>query len=111
MWGAHSDEIAGLSLASVIAVISLLSVCAIYILHVIKCMCIQHIRVYGLCQSRMDSFTLRSLYHRGKCPQYPLDRRLGRPHSQSGHCGEEIILLNFLFSTVATGGSFSCVKR
>jgi hypothetical protein len=32
------------------------------------------------------------LYPRGKCPQYLLDRRLGGPESQSGHCGEEKIL-------------------
>jgi hypothetical protein len=35
------------------AVISLLSVCTIYILHVIKCMYIQHIQ--GLCQSRLST--------------------------------------------------------
>jgi hypothetical protein len=37
------------------AVISLLLVCTICILHVIKCMYIQHIRVYGLCQSRLST--------------------------------------------------------
>jgi hypothetical protein len=26
------------------------------------------------------------------CPQYPLSRRLGGPHSQSGRCGEEDVL-------------------
>jgi hypothetical protein len=34
-------------------------------------------------------FTVRPVYPRGKCPRYPLDRRLGRPHSQSGSGGEE----------------------
>jgi hypothetical protein len=29
------------------------------------------------------------LYPQGKGPRYPLDRRLGRPQSQSGHSGEE----------------------
>jgi hypothetical protein len=38
MWGALSDERTGLSFARVqSAVVSLLSVCKIYILHVIKC--------------------------------------------------------------------------
>jgi hypothetical protein len=32
------------------------------------------------------SFTSRPLYPLGKISQYPLDRRLGGPHSQSGHC-------------------------
>jgi hypothetical protein len=31
------------------------------------------------------------LYRRGKSPQYPLDRRLGGPHSRSGRRGEEKI--------------------
>jgi hypothetical protein len=35
------------------------------------------------------NFTLRPLYSQGKSPQYPLDRRLGRPQSRSGHGGEE----------------------
>jgi hypothetical protein len=40
MWSALSDERSGLSFARVIAVISLSSVCTIYILHVTKlCMC------------------------------------------------------------------------
>jgi hypothetical protein len=34
------------------------------------------------------SFTLRPLYHRGKRPQYQLNR-LGGPQSRSGHCMEE----------------------
>jgi len=34
------------------------------------------------------SFTLRSLYIRGKSPRYPLDRRLGGPQNRS-ECGEE----------------------
>jgi hypothetical protein len=29
------------------------------------------------------------LYSQGKSSQYPLDRRLGRPQSWSGHSGEE----------------------
>jgi hypothetical protein len=29
------------------------------------------------------------LYLQGKCPWYPLDRRLGGSQSQSGHGGEE----------------------
>jgi hypothetical protein len=43
MWGGLSDERTGLSFASATAVISLLSVCTIYILHVIKCICIYNI--------------------------------------------------------------------
>jgi hypothetical protein len=38
------------------------------------------------------SFTLRSLYHRGKSPRYPLDRMLGGSQSRSGRRGEEKIL-------------------
>jgi hypothetical protein len=38
MWGVLSDERMGMSFARVTALISLLSVCTIYILHVIKCM-------------------------------------------------------------------------
>jgi hypothetical protein len=38
------------------------------------------------------SFTPQSLYPRGKSPWYPLERRLGGPHSRSGSCGEETIL-------------------
>jgi hypothetical protein len=37
MWGALFDERTGLSFARVTAVISLLSICTIYILQVIKC--------------------------------------------------------------------------
>jgi hypothetical protein len=37
------------------------------------------------------SFTPRPLYHQGKSPWYPLDRRLGRPQSRSGGGGEEKI--------------------
>jgi len=33
------------------------------------------------------------LYNCGKSPQHPLDRRLGGPHSQSGHSGKRKILL------------------
>jgi hypothetical protein len=40
----------------------------------------------------MVSLTLRPLYPRGKSPQYPLDRRLGGPQSQSGRHGEMKIL-------------------
>jgi hypothetical protein len=35
------------------------------------------------------SFTSRPLYHKGKNPWYPLDRRLGGPQSRSGRGGEE----------------------
>jgi hypothetical protein len=35
------------------------------------------------------SFTLRPLYHQGKSPWYPLDRRLGGPQSRSRRGGEE----------------------
>jgi hypothetical protein len=35
------------------------------------------------------SFTLRSLYPRGKSPWYPLDRRLSGYQNWSGHGGEE----------------------
>jgi hypothetical protein len=38
------------------------------------------------------SFTLRSLYQRGKSPRYPLDRRQGGPKSLSGWHGEMEIL-------------------
>jgi hypothetical protein len=54
MWGALSDERTAVFLPeSQSAVISLLSVCTIYILHVIKCMYIQHIQ--GLCQSSLST--------------------------------------------------------
>jgi hypothetical protein len=39
-----------------------------------------------------------TLYLRGKSPQYPLERRLDGPQSQSGCCGEEknlLPLINF----------------
>jgi hypothetical protein len=48
MWGALSDERTAQS-----AVISLLSICTIYILHVTKCMYIQHIQ--DLCQSKLST--------------------------------------------------------
>jgi hypothetical protein len=48
MWGVVSDERMGLSFARVTAVISLLSVCTIYILHVIRCVYIQYIRTSPL---------------------------------------------------------------
>jgi hypothetical protein len=35
------------------------------------------------------SFTPRPLYHQGKSPWYPLDRRLGGPQSRSGRGDEE----------------------
>jgi hypothetical protein len=38
---------------------------------------------------RVVSFTPLPLYPRGKRLRYPLDRRLGRPQSRSGRCGEE----------------------
>jgi hypothetical protein len=53
MWGAFSNERTGHRLPeSQSAVISLLSVCTIYILHVIKCMYIKYIQ--GLCQSSLQ---------------------------------------------------------
>jgi hypothetical protein len=52
MWGALSNERTGLSFARVI-VRSNKSVCTVYILHVIKCMYIQHIQ--GLCQSTLST--------------------------------------------------------
>jgi hypothetical protein len=48
------------------AIVSLSSVCTIYILHVIKCMCIQHIQ--GLCHSRLStdhSLPFSSSYYNG----------------------------------------------
>jgi hypothetical protein len=36
----------------------------------------------------MLSFTPLPLYHRGKDPRYPFDRRLGGPQSRSGQRGE-----------------------
>jgi hypothetical protein len=41
------------------------------------------------------SFIRWLLYPQGKSPWYPLDRRLGRPQSQSGHGGKEKILSPF----------------
>jgi len=35
------------------------------------------------------SFTPQSLYPQGKSPWYPLERRLGEPHSCFGHSGKE----------------------
>jgi hypothetical protein len=35
------------------------------------------------------SFAPLLLYPQGESPRYPLDRRLGEPQIQSGHCGEE----------------------
>jgi hypothetical protein len=35
----------------------------------------------GIRQRWVVSFTSRPLYPRGKSPQYPLDRRLGRPRA------------------------------
>jgi hypothetical protein len=52
MWGALSEERTGVSFAR-ITVSSVLSVCTIYILHVIKCMYMQHMQ--GLCQSRLGT--------------------------------------------------------
>jgi hypothetical protein len=52
MWGALSDERTGLSFAWV-TVSSNKSVVSMYILHVIKCMYIQHIQ--GVCQSRLST--------------------------------------------------------
>jgi hypothetical protein len=38
------------------------------------------------------TFMNRPLYHCGKNPRYPLDRRLDGPQSRSGRRGEEKIL-------------------
>jgi hypothetical protein len=53
MWGALFDERTRLSFVRVTAVIRLLSVSAIYILHVLKYMYIKHIQ--ELCQSRLST--------------------------------------------------------
>jgi hypothetical protein len=42
------------------------------------------------------SFAPLLLYLRGKRPQYPLDKPLGGPQSQSGRHGEEKILILIL---------------
>jgi hypothetical protein len=42
------------------------------------------------------SFTSRPLYHPGKSSCYPFGRRLGGPHSRSGHCGEEEEVANII---------------
>jgi hypothetical protein len=42
------------------------------------------------------SFTPQLFYVWGKSPQYPMERRLGGPHSQSGCFGEEKNLLPLL---------------
>jgi hypothetical protein len=55
MRGALSDERTGLSFGRVIAVISLLSVCTVYVLRVIKCMYILLQHIQGLCQSRLST--------------------------------------------------------
>jgi hypothetical protein len=39
----------------------------------------------GIRWKRVVSFTPRPLYHQGKSPWYPLDRRLGGARSRSGH--------------------------
>jgi hypothetical protein len=39
--------------------------------------------------SQVDSFTLLPLYSQGKSSEFPLNMKLGRPQSQSGHFGEE----------------------
>jgi hypothetical protein len=41
----------------------------------------------------MVSFTLRPIYPRGKSHRYSLDRRLDKPQSRCGHCGEDETLL------------------
>jgi hypothetical protein len=45
--------------------------------------------VLGICWRWMVSFTFLMLYTRRKSSLYPLDRRLCRPQSLLGHCGEE----------------------
>jgi hypothetical protein len=44
-------------------------------------------------RSWVVSFTPRPLSRRGRSPWYPLDRRLGGPHSTSGYYGEKNNLL------------------
>jgi hypothetical protein len=39
------------------------------------------------------SFTPQSLYSRGNSPGYPLYRKMGKPQSWSGRCGEDKILI------------------
>jgi hypothetical protein len=39
---------------------------------------------------------LQLLYSKGKSPQYPMNRRLDKPQSQSGHFGGQKILLHLL---------------
>jgi hypothetical protein len=51
-----------------------------------------HFLDLGTSRRWVISFTLRPLYPREKSPPYPLDRRLGGPHSRSGRRGEEKIL-------------------
>jgi hypothetical protein len=44
---------------------------------------------HGLRWTWVVSFTTLPFYPRGKCPQYPLNRRLGGPHCRCGRCAEE----------------------
>jgi len=46
------------------------------------------------------------LYPQGNSPQYPLDRRLGGPKSQSGYGGEE---KNYLHCTVHKTTNFPVI--
>jgi hypothetical protein len=50
-----------------------------------------------------------SLYPQGKSPWYPLDRRLGRPQSQSACCGEEKYLAPAINLTPAIQSIASCL--
>jgi hypothetical protein len=47
-----------------------------------------HILKLGIWLGCVISFTLRPLYPQGKSPQYPFDRWLGGPQTQSGHGGD-----------------------
>jgi hypothetical protein len=47
-----------------------------------------HIPDLGIRWRWVVSFMPQLLFSQGKSPQYPLDRRLGRPQSWSGHSGE-----------------------
>jgi hypothetical protein len=46
-------------------------------------------KTYGGVEVQIHVFLTRPLYPQGKKPRYPLDRRLGRPRSQSGCGGDE----------------------
>jgi hypothetical protein len=54
------------------------------------------------------SFTPSPLYPQGKCPQYPLIRRLGGPQSQCRYCGED---RNLALLGIKPGSSNSNLDR